>query len=58
MKTVEKTFDAVALQRKIREELDTNSDKKSFQERKTVIQAASERFRNRIKAIQAKEILK
>jgi hypothetical protein len=50
-----KTFDAVAFQRKRREELDIESESKSFKERKSLIKAAAERFRNHIKSIKMKK---
>lgn len=56
MSTVAKTFDAVAFQRKRREELDIQSNNKSFQERRNLIKAAAERFKSRIKSLQAKKV--
>lgn len=55
MSTIIKTFDAVAFQRKRREEMDVQSGSKSFQERKSLIKAAVERVRSRIKSMQAKK---
>lgn len=55
MITKEKTFDAVAFQRKRRKEIDIQSDSKSFQERKNLIKSAVERFRIRIKSVRAKK---
>ncbi|HRW98424.1 MAG TPA: hypothetical protein P5280_02990 [Cyclobacteriaceae bacterium] len=55
MTTKEKTFDAVAFQRKRRKEMDIQSGSKSFQERKNLIKSAAERFRSRIKGIRAKK---
>ena len=55
MSTIIKTFDAVAFQCKRREEIDIQSDNKSFQERKGLVKSASERFRNRIKDIKSKK---
>ena len=55
MSTITKTFDAVAFQRKRREEIDIQSGSKSFQERKSLIKAAAEKFRIRIKSIKAKK---
>lgn len=55
MSTIAKTFDAVAFQRKRREEIDIQCSDKSYQERKSLIKSASERFRTRIKNIKAEK---
>lgn len=55
MSAIVKTFDAVAFQRKRREEMDIQSESKSFKERKSLIKAAAERFRSHIKNIKTKK---
>jgi hypothetical protein len=55
MSAFAKTFDAVAFQRKRREEIDIQSETKSFKERKSLIKTAAERFRNHIKSIKTKK---
>jgi hypothetical protein len=54
MSIITKTFDAVAFQRRRRKELDMQSEGKGFLERKSLISAAAETFRNLVKSIKLK----